>query len=467
MFDVAGRLADGEPILADLETYVAACEKLGYRYGGPDLRRLYTAEAGLDLRSLDADHRVMLDAAHRARDVVTLQHNVSSLLQESWSGTAGATAGGFLGRQVDAARSVVGELQRAADALAVLREELSAAVDRKVAAVVAAGDRPAGRREAWRAAALTVLHGGGDQSVASEVVDQQITPFLDAVVCGEIVPTLQSATNDVANSYDSAISSVRPTSVWFEMPGDFGPIAVAHVPAIGSAAAVGSAATAAPVLSSPTLGNAATMTPTWAPPAVAAATEPAAAMSTPAATAPDPAPAVAPPVAPEAAQPMSASSSLPPDLGIGSAVGGFGRQLSDLLGGALGSAAGLTPDAAGLADLADDPNVDASDDSDAKDGEPDGTEPDGTESDDAKSDDAGTDDKPAETDPAQEGSTDEAVVDTELQQPEAPAATPPPLPAPLNVEPPPPPVEPLAVQDQPIDKTPCQIAADELPQVGA
>ncbi|MGB8405211.1 MAG: hypothetical protein WCE30_14210, partial [Mycobacterium sp.] len=330
----------------------------------------------------------------------------------------------------------------------------------------------AAQRHGWTAAALAVLGSGGDRAAAGEVVDLQIKPFVDSVVCGELARTLQSASNDVANSYDSALSAVRPGVVGFEVPGEFGggvwrsfgsrpSEPVARVPASGNAATFGGIPSAAV----PMIGNAAAPA---VPTALAApSTVPAAApidVGTAPAVAPVP-PAVAPP-APEPALPMSASSGLPGDLGIGSAVGGFGKQLADILGGALGSAAGLVPDGAALGDLtggpgegvdaADDPGTDPDDDgeSETSDGEAEG---------DAKVGD------PATEDAAIEGGSPESKPAVPAAPPESqtPASTPPPNPvpadAPVGATPP---AEPVAVQERPIDKTPCQIAADELPQVG-
>lgn len=438
-------------MLVDLETYLAACRSLGYRYEGPDIRQLYTAEAGLDLAALDADHRSMLAAADVAQGIVSLQHSVSRSLVDVWSGSAGAAAGDLVTQHDAAARTVADGFHRAAAALAMLRDELTAAVEHKVAAVLSLGDRLAGRRDTWRAVAHAVLGGGGDRSVASEIVDQQITPFVDAVVCGELAPALQAATDDVVRAYDSAIAAATPDAVRFDMPSAFGAVTpVSRTPAIGSAAAE----TFAPDV--PAVGGVAGMAvvpQAWSPPQ-AAVQMPPSATAEPVAAQPA-APVTEVPAAPATAP--AAASALPPDLGIGSAAGGFGRSLSDLLGGALGSAAGIAPDAAGLSDLTDGPG-DRVDDVNGLDEH--GDEP----ADDA--DAVGGDDgeKTAEDGPAQEGSSD-ATDEAAPEEPAAPAPTPPP--DVVNADPPPPPVEPLAVQDQPIDKTPCQIAADELPQVGA
>jgi len=458
MFDVAGRLAAAEPLLDDIETYLAACNALGHRCGGPDLRQLYTAELGLDVAALDADQRSMLAAAKATQGIVSLQHSASGSLADGWSGAAGVAAAGLAAQHDTAARTVADGLGRAAAALATLRDELTGAVDRKVAVLGRLGDQLAGRRDTWRAVAQSVLGGGGDQSVASEVVDQQIAPFVDAVVFGEVVPALQSATEDVVQAYDSAISAVSPAAVRFDIPGDFGPA----VAASSFGPAIGTAAMASAVPSTAMVGSAAGAVPAaWSPPPMAA--------EMPAVTAPGP---VAAPVTEPAGagvgaaalpEPAPSMSTGTPDLGIGSGVGGFGRQLSDLLGGALGSAAGLAP-ATGLSDLTGGFDELA----DGPDGPDPGTEQDQEpEADDAESDDVDDESDPAEDGPAQDDSTEggEETADAEERSASTlPAAA-------VNAEPPlpasPPPAEPLAVHDRPIDKTPCQIAADELPQVGA
>lgn len=471
-FDVAGRLSEGETMLADVERYVAACEALGHRYSGPDLRQLYTAESGLDLHSLEADRRSLSTAADAAEDVLALQDNVSRALAESWSGQAGLSAGDFMRRQSDSARAVIIGLRRTAGALAVLRDGLSRAVDTKVTTMVSLGDSLSGHRQVWTTAALTVLGGGGDRAAASEVVDQQIRPFVDSVVCGEVTSSLRSASNDVVNAYDSVLAAVRTGGVIFEVPGAFGvelgrPLGgeslepSGYAPGIGNAAALGRTLS---VSGAPVVGSA------MDPAAPSPMPLPGAAPDAPAAVHPSswgppaaPEPVAAAPAPPDSVLPMSATPSPSGDLGIGSAAGGFGRQLADLLGGSLGSSAGMVPDSAGLGGLTDD----LRDRLDSVGHDADAGSVDDEESDDDHDTDADkeADDPPGEDGQAQVASDDAAA---QAESPEAqPAAAPPPDPVPAAT-----PVgdtlaaEPLAAQDQPISKTPCQIAADELPQVG-
>jgi hypothetical protein len=457
--DVDGRLAEGEPALIDFDTYLAACAALGYQYCGPELRQLYDAEYGLDLRALDSDCRSLAAAADAAEDVLLLQNNISRSGVAAWSGAGGVSAGDFLGRQSGSAQSVVSGLRRAADALAGLRDELSRAVDAKVAAVLAAADQASGHRGVWTAAAHAVIGGGGDQAVASEIVDQQVKPFVDTVLCGEVLPALARSSDAVAAAYDSALTSVTEPSVAFELPGDFGaPVPAAPVgwgapPAMGSAAAsVVPGSWVAPQPISSDGGVPIAESPPMSPAAAA-----------PVATLPA---AADPPVA-DAARPLGGPApALPADIGLGSAAGGFGRQLADALGGVLGSAAGLSPDVAGLGDLTDglDDGVDVSDAGDAADDDLDADDEGESDSDDSEGDDSDEEDEDATDAPDVEGGGAEQSAaptdDDAAQQP--PAATPPPVPVegPAQV-----PAEPVAAESA-TSKTPCQIAADELPQVG-
>ena len=66
----------------------------------------------------------------------------------------------------------------AADAIATLRDELWRAVDAKVRDVRRLAT-DGWRAAEWLAAAQTVTTGAGDRAAASELVDQQIKPFVD------------------------------------------------------------------------------------------------------------------------------------------------------------------------------------------------------------------------------------------------------------------------------------------------
>lgn len=462
--DVDGLLGAGEAAVADFDTLLAACVALGYPYPGPPLRELYGAEYGLDLRALDADCRALTTAADTADDALLVQHNVSQSTSASWSGAGGAAAAEFLRRHDGSAQTVVTGLRQAAAGLVRLRAELSRAVEAKIAAVQDASDRMSGYRQVWVSAAHAVLGGGGGQDVASEIVDQQVKPFVGEVVCGQLIPALRQCSDTVAAAYDSALGVLDGAPVVFDVPGDFGApsgsAGWAAAPAIGSSAAsVAPSSWIAPQPVSPPTGVGPPEAAAPAP-AMPAATETAATV-----------PAAAEPPATEPAAPLGAStSSMPTDLGLGSAAGGLGRQLTDALGGLLGSAAGLAPDVAGLGDLADGlDDLDPSDDANDPDDHPDDGDGDINEGDDV--DDDGDDDSAAEdtepaaleSEPVAADQSDQPALPTDAaDQPkpdEIPAAS---TPAPVPIDPP---AEPVAAEPL-TTKTPCEIAADELPQVG-
>jgi hypothetical protein len=171
--------------------------------------------------------------------------------------------------------------------------------------------------------------------------------------------------------------------------------------------------------------------------------------------------------------------------GLGSGLSGIGQQLADLFGGLIGSSAdgasGPATDAA-LSDEFDTPDVaeraddeDASDDLDEEDPDEAAVDP---EADDAEADDSEADDSEA-GDAEAEGETPEedaaaVPVDTATEaadtvEPAEPVETAEPVapqaPAP-TVAPPAVPVSPAEPVVAPAGKTPCEIAADELPQVG-
>lgn len=476
-YDVAGRLAEGERALTVLDEYVAACQVLGLPPSA-SLPAVYHAESGLELAALSADVRSLDAAVVTAQDALRLQGNGYRELTAQWSGTGGDAAGGFLRSLTVAAEDVVGHLQRSAQALATLRDELWRAVDAKVDAVLRADAQAAGQRDQWSAAARAVLAGAGDLAAASEVVDQQVKPFVVRVVSGDLLAALQDASDAVAAAYDSAIAAVTPAPVSFALPfvmtpewAPPAPSLPSPAPSLPSAAPAYQAAAAAPF---GTLGTAAGWTPS-------AASMPADAAPTPAVPAEAaPAPASGTSGVPEPALGASAATpaaaGIPGDLGLGSGIGSLGQQLTDAIGGVLGSMAGLAPGATGLGGLddirdglggdvglgTDDTETESGIDHDAGDEPDDGADDESGDNaaEDAAGEGADTESDDGESDNGEPDDTDSAPADAPappLQQPGQPVAEP----APIA-----PPVEPLAEQANPTTRTPCEIAADELPNVG-
>lgn len=450
-FDVAGRLAEGDRALTALDDYVAACEVLGMP-ASASLLELYRAESGLDLAALAADASSLEAAAVVAQDALRLQSNGYRELTVQWSGTGGDAAADFLRTLTVAAEDVVAHLQRSAQALTTLRDELWRAVDTKVDAVLRADAQASGHRDEWSAAARAVLGGAGDVATASEIVDQQLKPFVLRVVSGDLLPALRDASEAVVAGYDSAIAAVTPASVSFAVPVVVTPEWVPPPSSQLAAAPMYQAAAAAPF---GTLGTAASLAPPA--PSVTPAGAPAApeqALGT----------AAVPEQALGAAAATPAGTGMPADLGLGSGVGGLGQQLSDAIGGALGSMAGLRPDSSGfggLDEIKDGPGDDLgldeaieSDDSDDPD-EPDKDEESNKDEEFGKKDEADKEDEAA----------DEAAADVDDK-----AVVPPPaeaaVPSAAPTLPPAPPEPPVVQHEDPVTKTPCQIAADQLPMVG-
>ena len=452
-FDVAARLAEGDRALTALDDYVAACQVLGMP-ASASLLELYRAESGLDLAALAADARSLEAAVVVAQDALRLQGNGYRELTVQWSGTGGDAAVDFLRTMTVAAEDVVAHLQRSAQALATLRDELWRAVDTKVDAVLRADAQASGHRDEWSAAARAVLGGAGDVATASEIVDQQLKPFVLRVVSGDLLPALRDASEAVAAGYDSAICAVTPASVSFAVPVVVTPEWAPPPSSQPTAAPMYQAAATAPF---GTLGTAASL----APPAPSA---------TPAGAPAAPEQALGTAAVPEealgAAAATPAGTGMPGDLGLGSSVGGLGQQLADAVGGALGSMAGLGPDSSGfggLDEIKDGLGDDLELDDDVDTAEDDDVDPD----EDEEKKEADGEDATDETDEADEGA-DKVAADADEQAVEPPPSDPvQPSPAP-TLPPPPatPPVEPVAQQVDPTTKTPCQIAADQLPMVG-
>ncbi|WP_233213725.1 hypothetical protein [Mycobacterium hubeiense] len=427
--DVDGRLADGRPAVDAIENYVSACQVLGYPgLDATQIRETYTSEDGLNLRALDADCAALQAAAAVAENVLRTQDAALTTLAGAWTGAGAEAAGEFLRQHQVASAHTTDTVRAAAEALAALRDDLWHKVDGKVATTEVVDDRTAGVRGEWLAAAQTVNTGAGDEAVASELVDQQVKPFVDSDI-QEWLAAMRTATAAITDALDAAAAalSAKPATA-FEVPGEFG---------------------------------------SWStPPTSPAAAAPAWSTPMPAAAAPAP-PAPAPaPVDPAAAAPATAAPPAMPSLGglgggmpdIGSSLSGLGQQLADMIGGFLGSSEGdLLEDAPEFDDDKLDEPADLVDD-EAED-EPEDDEPDDDE----------PEDEPEEpVEEVDEPTDDEAV----SEQPPTPPIEPPPAepvaaPAPTPVEAPPPPPPPPAPPSPAVPaETPCEMAAEELPQAG-
>lgn len=434
-FDVASRLAEGTPAVETVQQYVSACHDLGYAH--PDLtaqaaqiRDRYHTESGMDLAVLQEDCLALEAAVRSARDAAARQDGALSSLAGSWHGDGAEGCRDFLRRHGQSSATAAAALQTAAEALAALREALWGAVDAKVDAVVTIEAGAGAFRADWLSAATTVTTGAGDRAAAAEMVDNAVKPFVDTVIRGDWVTAMQGATSSVADAYQRATVQItaEPEPV-FAIPGDLGPgwnpppaTAMASQCSTPVSAAIPANGIPAPVVTVPSQWSAA-------------------------APAPPPAAPLAAPLEPVAAPPVPPMSSMVPPIpslgGLGSGMPG----LADTLGGLLGNGGSLPGDP-GIDIPELDTDVDEPLDTEEPEEEP--------EEELEELDGDPVDEEPEET---VEEASEEAIVEAE------PESEPVPTPAPCPVEPPPP-TEPLPPVEPPPEQTPCEIAADELPQVG-
>ncbi|RAV17172.1 hypothetical protein DQP55_04065 [Mycolicibacterium sp. GF69] len=476
-FDAATRLAEGSAAVADVEQYVLACRCLGYQHPGltthpAQIRDGYATEAGMDLGALQADCAALQAAAVAAEDALARQDGQLDMLATAWQGGGANASREFLRRHGEAVTLAATAVRTAANTLADLRDRLWQAVDGKVASVLRIGEGVQARRGDWLAAAHTVTTGAGDRATASELIDQEVKPFLDNVIGGQWLAAMRTAVDAVEAAYEAATAELTAQAgVTFDVPRDLGP---AWTPSGDGATTTpaGTFAVAPAAVAPSNWGGMPAAAPPTATPFFAAAPP-----STPfPGAAPGPAapptPLAAPlPTDPAMAQPMAAPSL--PSLGgglpdIGSGLTSFGQQLGDMLGGLLGGDSLLDPveadDPLDTADIAE-PATD-------EESEPDEGEIDEADEVEPEADDVET--------AADEAIDDSVSAEEGSVEPLASAAAPvcPPEPAPETASDEPggetssaPPPEPLGVVPGPPPEgsgagTPCEIAADELPQVG-
>ncbi|MDT5020734.1 MAG: hypothetical protein QOI33_1258 [Mycobacterium sp.] len=452
-YDVAARLAEGESAVEHTQTYVRACQALGYQQ--PDLTAhpsqvedWYQTEAGLDLRVLDGDIAELRAAVTAIEEALWVQRTQVTELAAAWRGSGAESAARFLQQHCDAAAEVAAHVRAAAGQCATLRDDVWQAVDGKVATTVAIDERRAAERSTWLGAAHAFTAGSGDRSAAELVIHQHVMPYVDNDIRNDWLAAMSSANASVAASYDTAIHTLASArDVCFDIPGDLGP---SWQPASGERSGVEAMpATSLPVGPSPT---------------------------SPVPTMPAAAPPPAPPV-PEAAQarpvaddPASTSAGMTDPLGdisgmpagagglgglggMTSGIGGVVGSIVDSIGSLLGSLAGGF---GGDADVGDDPaGLDDADDAH-----------DAGDADDPLIDDT---DKPDDAAKPVDAAGVEPTAPVVIENPPATAEV---VGEPADQAAPSTGAEPAAEQPPPVaappadGSTPCEIAEDQLPQVG-
>ncbi len=447
-YDVAARLAEGGPAVEHTQTYVRACQALGYQQ--PDLTAhpsqvgdWYDTEVGLDLRVLDGDTAELRAAVTAIEEALWVQRTQVTELAVAWRGSGAESATRFLQRHCDVAAEVAAHVRAAAEQCATLRDDVWQSVDGKVATTVAIDERRAAERSTWLAAANAVMAGSGDRSAAEVVVHREVIPYVDNDIRNDWLAAMSSANASVAGSYDTAIHALASTrDVCFDIPGDLAPSWTA-------ASDERSGVDAAPAVSLPA-------SPMLTVPAAASGPLP------PIPEAPQELPVPGDAAAlPELADPLGSAAGLSTGAGglgglggitggiegvVGSIVDSIGSLLGSL-GGGLGGGPDPADDALNLDDSAD-PLVD--DDADKPDTE--NADVDKPDAEEAPSTDNVVPEAPAIENPP---TAAEVAGDPAAQQVDVPTDAPPPADQP-----------PPAAAPPDDGSTPCEIAEDQLPQVG-
>ncbi|OBA61776.1 hypothetical protein A5647_11205 [Mycobacterium sp. 1100029.7] len=451
--DVAGRLADGRAAVEHTQAYLRACAALGYQH--PDLtsrpsqiRDWFDSEDGLNLFVLDGDCAQLRAAGAAAAEGLRIQQAQVGALTAAWTGAGSEAAVAFLQHHCDVAAMVATEMRAAAQRCESLRDNLWYLLDSKVETVIAIDDRSQAQRSSWLAAAAVVSAGAGERSTAEEVVRSQIMPFVDNDIRNDWVNAMRSSQVAFGTSYDMVNDRMAAApAAHFECPGDLGPGFEPPSPSAPSAPFSPSAPGAPVVASVPAATAPAAVVPDVAsgpPPAPPAASPPAPALSD-----------LGPAMGDAAGMPMD-SGGLGGFGGGSGGLGGLANRIVDALSGLLGSATDGLGESADENPLGDDSDEDPfvpDDDSDEDPFVPD-DKPDAKP--DAKADEV-VKPKEEEAQPVAAGAPADAPPLPADESPPAPAAMPPPEATPA----------PAAAPEPPNDgSTPCEIAADQVPQAG-
>jgi hypothetical protein len=474
--DVAERLAEGRLAVEHTQTYVRACQTLGYEQSDmtshpSQIRDWYGSEDGLDLHALDRDCAQLRAAGAAVMEGLRIQRAQVAELTAAWTGLGGEAAVAFLQRHCDEASVLATEVRAAAQRCESLRDNLWFLLDSNVATAIAIDDRTQPQRPAWLAAAAAVTTGAGDRPTAEEVVQQQMKPYVDNDIRNDWLTAMRSSQAGVATSYDMVIdrmAAVPPAH--FDIPADLVPGRAPFQPAPPSAPAETGAITPAAAVP-PTVAPAAAMPPAIAPAAAIPPVDPAPA---PSSTPPAPASSTTPAPAPDLGTAFGDASTMPAgagDLGGGlsglGGLGGLASRIVDAMGGLLGSAADQFTNPSALDDAlgGKDPF-----DKDAVDEDPFHPDDENDDADDKPDTEAEESDEPEETEKADGDRPVDGPPAVEAASPVgAPpsAETPPPADTPPPVDAPPPAVAPApAAGPATGGSTPCEIAADQLPQAG-
>ncbi len=474
-FSVTDRLAEGRSAVEHTQNYVWACHVLGYHHPeltlhGEQVRDWYDSEEGLNLWVLGEDCAMLRAAANATDEAVSRQRALLADLTSAWRGAGAESAAEFLRRHCGAGETVAAAVRMTAERWASLPDELWQLIDRKVATAIGVDDRRLADRPAWLAAAQAVTTGGGDRA-AAEVVAQQVMPYVNNDVAVEWLSVMRSTAASIDAAYDAVIDAAAATpAMRFELPGEFGTaLPPLREPLIPIGAAVSAPAAAVSAGDTPPARPADTSVEAAAPPTPPDHRAPTAAPP----TMPADATGGPPPGPPLWDSGLGGAAGLPSGSGDSGGLGGLAGSISNVIGQIVDGIGGLLGSLTdGLADssMTDDAALDGLD---ADHADADGSDDDGLDDEPREEpDDKPDSEKPPPTD---DGAQPETLPPPD-QLPDEPTAQPPPAPvdaAPTPDPPPPaesapPPAEsvPPPPPPEPDESTPCEIAADALPQAG-
>jgi hypothetical protein len=447
--DVAERLAEGRVAIEHTQIYVRACQTIGYEHSDltsqpSQIRDWFGSEDGLDLHVLDRDCAQLRAAGAAVAEGIRIQRDQVAELSAAWTGVGSDAAVAFLQRHCDAATVVATEVRAAAQRCESLRDNLWHLLDSKVGTAIAIDDRSQAQRSAWLAAAAVVTAGATERSTAEQVVQGQVMPYVDNDIRNDWLTAMRASLTAFGTAYDMVNDRMAAApATYFDVPGDLGPGYQPSPPGPPPQSAPVPVAT----------------TPAAVLPSVAADPAPAPTASLPAATSASPLSDPAPPLSDLGAG-LGDASALPTGAGglgdLGGGAGGLGGlsglagRIVDAIGGLLGSATDGLGDSSGLDDPA---GKDPFDDDIADDEDP--FHPDDKHDDADKEPDAEKVAEPKESEQAQPVVTQPPAETPPLPVGEQPPATPAAAPAPATA--PAPPTD---------GSTPCEIAADQVPQAG-
>lgn len=213
-FDVAARLADAHGAVENTQTLVSACAVVGYQH--PDLTlhagqivQWFECDEDLDLALLGADCDRLQAALMIAEDAMRLEDAAAEGLNAAWAGAAGSAAADFLARHRRTVGGLVELMRSTAAGCGTLRDTLWRVVDTKVGAAIAIDERRAGERSAWLAAARTVVGSAQDRSAAAEIVAKAVVPYVDSDIRVDWVDAMRSARASAVGAYREALNRLH------------------------------------------------------------------------------------------------------------------------------------------------------------------------------------------------------------------------------------------------------------------